>query len=277
MIVAMSKQGLGRYGMAGWLDQFDQGEVRLMLELSGRTASTGHVQPGSIAREHHLLLLVLAGQGVYISRGESVSLAPGSVLWVQPAVTCDFTWKDPTELLYVGFDVQVHGRPTRLRQDRLFSAEAWSVLEKLEQILDELVLPMPQSPRRTRWLLGLAVTDVMRLHSRYQRAGGLSATQRSRLTQFVARRGVQPTYVSDLAGLLEWSEDYFTRRFRLTFGQNPQAWLMRQRMLATGRLMRDSGLTATQVARAAGYTDLSQFSRQFRRTLGIPPSRYRRG
>lgn len=265
-----------RQSLDHWLVSFERGAVEVDFFASARRTVHATQPTPSPTNLQHRLLLMLRGSGVCTFRSQRLEMTPGAAVWIQPGVAPRLAWRRRAEVLDVAFTLEREAQAVRLAPDWLYADEAWSLREKLEPMLDELALPMPQSPRRIRWLLGLALTDVMRHHFRRMHVGGLSASQRSRVVRHVSHAGVAPVRVRELAGLLELSEDYFARRFRRTFNQSPRAWLMQQRMLAAGRMLRETSATITEVADAMGYTDLSQFSRQFRRTLGVPPSQYRR-
>jgi AraC-like DNA-binding protein len=75
-----------------------------------------------------------------------------------------------------------------------------------------------------------------------------------------------------VATLSVYQLDHRVRRlFRLTTGQ----LLLKLRMDAAAEQLRDTGLSAAQIALACGYSDQSAFARQFRRTTGLTPLEYR--
>lgn len=262
--------------MSAWIARFEGASLRLDAGTNGRHAVEGRSPSAPRAEPWHRLVMALRGEAVCIFREGREVLPAGAAVWVQPGVAHHWDGVGGAELLQLGF-VFTGATPTpRLKPPWLYSQEAWSLRDRMEQVLEEQALPMPQSARRIKWSLALAVTDLMRQSSHYRRSDGLTANQRSRLMRFVSSRELERITVGELAEVIGQSEDYFARRFRRTFGESPQAWLMRRRMLGAGRHLRDSGMTVAQCAATVGYTDVSQFSRQFRRTLGVPPSRYRR-
>jgi AraC-like DNA-binding protein len=80
---------------------------------------------------------------------------------------------------------------------------------------------------------------------------------------------------ADLAAQLDLTPDYFSRVFRHTFGCAPRDWLVRERIAAAGRVLRDTNVPVSHVARNYGYADAAQFSRQFKQETGLSPRRYR--
>ena len=78
-----------------------------------------------------------------------------------------------------------------------------------------------------------------------------------------------------LAQLSGMSVRQFERRFQQTFRMNPRTYLIRLRVAVAADLLRATGRQATEIAHEVGFYDHSDFSRQFRRFMGVSPSAYR--
>jgi AraC-like DNA-binding protein len=79
--------------------------------------------------------------------------------------------------------------------------------------------------------------------------------------------------IDALACRLGMSRSTFVRRFRASTGMGFAAW-WRQAMLLAALERLAAGASVTEVAMAVGYDSPSAFTAHFRRTLGVPPSRY---
>jgi len=69
----------------------------------------------------------------------------------------------------------------------------------------------------------------------------------------------------------------FSRAFKKEFGVTFQEYLIRLRIDRARQLLCNPRLSVTDVAGAAGFGDLSHFTRTFRRQVGTSPSCYRKG
>jgi AraC-like DNA-binding protein len=79
-----------------------------------------------------------------------------------------------------------------------------------------------------------------------------------------------------LAGLSHMSVRQFERRFNQTFRMNPRTYLVRMRVAIAAELLRTTNRRVTEIAIEVGFYDHSDFSRQFRKTMGVAPTDYRR-
>jgi AraC-like DNA-binding protein len=104
---------------------------------------------------------------------------------------------------------------------------------------------------------------------------GLDARQRRALADLVARHRAHGLTPRDLAAHLTLTLDYFTRRFRQTYGMAPRRWLVAERIRVACALLAEGGASLEQVAGELGYDDLKLFGRQFRQVMGMPPGRWR--
>jgi len=82
--------------------------------------------------------------------------------------------------------------------------------------------------------------------------------------------------IGKLAKLSGMSVRQFERRFSQTFRMNPRTYLVRMRVAIAAELLRSTSRRATEIALEVGFYDHSDFSRQFRRIMGVPPTDYRR-
>ncbi|WP_204073835.1 AraC family transcriptional regulator [Planotetraspora phitsanulokensis] len=85
----------------------------------------------------------------------------------------------------------------------------------------------------------------------------------------------QPWSVADLAGIAGLSRSTFSLKFRTTVGLPPVDYLLRVRMHAAARALRETDHTVAVIAASVGYGTESAFSVAFKRVYGISPSEYR--
>lgn len=93
----------------------------------------------------------------------------------------------------------------------------------------------------------------------------------------IETRSAEALSVEEVARVAGLGSFQLLRVFRQSFGVTPHQYLMRQRLLHALRLLRDTALPVIDVAYEAGWADLSNFNRAFRREFGCPPSGVRRG
>jgi AraC-like DNA-binding protein len=150
-----------------------------------------------------------------------------------------------------------------------------------------LIELFPNSEGRPEWF----VTDKLPLLDRNGEVCGLCGTVRSYEEQKAAIQPYldlaavaehlkenfrDPLDVAALAEMSKLSVRQFERKFRKTFQTTPRTYLMRMRVIHACELLTQSRLPITEVALESGFYDHSDFSRQFRKHMGLSPSTYRR-
>ena len=160
------------------------------------------------------------------------------------------------------------------------------VLRKGEAILGQLELHFYPSGGR-----GWCLTNKLPLRDRRGRVVGLmgiskdlyAANERSEDFSHVAEavRQIQEHYdeqlrVKDLAATARLSEYQFEQRIRRIFQLTPGQLIQKVRMEAAVSRLRQTEQPIATVAQDCGYSDQSAFTRQFRQTVGLSPSQYRR-
>lgn len=68
----------------------------------------------------------------------------------------------------------------------------------------------------------------------------------------------------------------FKEAFRRLYGLPVHTWLRQRRMERAAELLNTSGLNLEGVAKAVGYSSVSQFAAAFRQQYGVPPGQYRK-
>jgi AraC-like DNA-binding protein len=81
--------------------------------------------------------------------------------------------------------------------------------------------------------------------------------------------------MEDLAHLAGMSLRQLQRHFKSFFGVGPQRFLIKTRLLAGCRKLRESDEGVAEIALSAGFPDQSAFARHFRHHFGFTPSEFR--
>jgi AraC family transcriptional regulator len=73
-----------------------------------------------------------------------------------------------------------------------------------------------------------------------------------------------------------YSRNHFLQMFRVATECTPHQYFLRLRLEKAQSLMKNQSLRIIDIAESCGFTSQSQFSRVFRRVIGITPRQYRR-
>lgn len=78
--------------------------------------------------------------------------------------------------------------------------------------------------------------------------------------------------LAEIAGM---SRSHLCHQFRRHFGTTISRYAIRKRMSTAERLLYDMAMRPGDIARAVGYPDIYQFSKQFKKSFGTSPTKYR--
>ncbi|MBB4594661.1 AraC family transcriptional regulator [Xanthomonas cannabis] len=82
----------------------------------------------------------------------------------------------------------------------------------------------------------------------------------------------QPLRIATLAGQAAMSESAFHRNFKAATALSPLQYQKQLRLLQARHLLTAHGKSVTTAAMDVGYESATQFSREYARTFGLPPS-----
>jgi AraC-like DNA-binding protein len=228
-----------------------------------------------VARPWHTLYLVLEGEIATRVAAESFVLKPGTLFWLMPHEPHDMQW--PTKLVFteIWFRLRDNAHDICLPEPVMVQEGAWDILPFMDGIEDEMRRHSVGYEQKIRHWLALIVLDSLRSGGVKAETRQLSALQRVRVTEFVRQNLAARPSLAAMAGAAHLSPDYFSRLFRNTYGLAPRDWMVRERIHAAARLLRDSDLTIYQISSRLGYANVSQFSRQFAHVMGLNARAYR--
>ncbi|MGW8280247.1 helix-turn-helix domain-containing protein [Sphingomonas aurantiaca] len=106
--------------------------------------------------------------------------------------------------------------------------------------------------------------------------GGLAAWQVRNVVQYIDTYLGATIGVDALAEVARLSTGHFCRAFKVTTGETPHAFLIRQRVRRAQTLMLQTDDTLSHIAYACGLTDQAHLTRLFRRVVGATPLIWRR-
>jgi AraC-like DNA-binding protein len=106
--------------------------------------------------------------------------------------------------------------------------------------------------------------------------GKLAGWQTRRLIAYIETHLQDTIRTADLAAIARLSTSHFGHAFRMTFGETPCHYVLRQRVQQAQILIQSQQAPLTEIALACGFCDQSHFTRLFRRVTGTNPSEWRR-
>lgn len=237
------------------------------------------------------LWYVWAGSGRMRIDGDPVSLRPGTCLWMRPG-SYYLAEHDPERPLGVSF---IHFTPRDARgracladfelpqtihtvRDPLFFSVVMtrivSLLRKRDAGRNSETAPWPEG--QTEWLFRSLIEEL--LHPDTTTAPTPWIRYQSAIEGQVARIFEQPSQVpsvSKLAGEIALSPDHYSRIFRRITGASPRDLIQQARLERACQLLHETPLSITEIAEQAGYSDVFQFSRLFKRKIGEAPTHWR--
>jgi AraC-like DNA-binding protein len=80
---------------------------------------------------------------------------------------------------------------------------------------------------------------------------------------------------TELAGILNVSREYLTRRFKEETAMTPHAYILREKLRLACHLLKETSMSSKQIAARLGYDEPAHFTRTFKRVIHMTPSRFR--
>jgi AraC-like DNA-binding protein len=161
-------------------------------------------------------------------------------------------------------------RPTRDRVGPML--EAMSQLEGLPRVIQFLsILDTLAHARGTRTLASRGFTDQINPLANPQ-----DLERMNRVCQTIQDRLDQPLTLPELARIVHLSDGAFSRYFHAHTGRTFPQFVNELRVGRACRLLAEGQMNVTEIAFACGFSNLSNFNRQFRRLKQMSPREFRK-
>lgn len=126
-------------------------------------------------------------------------------------------------------------------------------------------------------LIAYLAQSYGQVKSRDLAAGGLSASNRRRVTDYIEAHLDEPLSIAVLAQQAGLSPDHFARCFAASFGQPPHRYVQQRRIEAALGMLSHSSRSISEIAVELGFYSHTHFTRVFRQQTGMTPSQARAG
>lgn len=108
------------------------------------------------------------------------------------------------------------------------------------------------------------------------RNASLSSSQRAQIEKFVDSELSSNFGLVDLAALVGYSPDHFSRLFKQAFHQTPYQYVLSRRIERAMAMLRDERLSIAEIALACGFSNQGHLTTAFKRRTGTTPGAYRK-
>lgn len=224
-------------------------------------------QFGPAVRHYHLLHYVLEGEGTFLKGGAAHRVEAGDLFVIRPEEVTTYRASSARPWQYVWLGFQAGETPPFLQVPVIRQPP----VRKLFESLREQCRYEHQDGR----VFALLYDVLWRLSQDAPPPASRQEPYAAYAKAYLETSYMQPVSIQKLADTLHIDRRYLTVLFREAYGEPPQAYLMRLR-LEQAREFLGQGYGVTEAATLAGFSDLSNFSRQYKRQFGASPSRQKR-
>ena len=129
-------------------------------------------------------------------------------------------------------------------------------------------------PWKEEKLFELINTSIENVRS-MQKTDSIVHSQKDIIKDYIDRNYKKDISAKDVAGILGYSDVYFSKVFKQLFDDNFINYLTKIRIDRAKVLLKDVSFNIKEVGKSVGYADSNYFTKVFKRSVGMSPSEYR--
>lgn len=221
---------------------------------------------GPAVRDCYLLHYVLSGKGKFRNKRGEYSLSEGQLFLIRPGEITYYVAdeNEPWHYIWIGFMGKLasafDGAPDVMACDcrsRFFEMQNAVNSKKMREEL----------------LVGNLYFLMAELLSKDNFTRASESDMASRAASYIERSYMNRLSVEELANGMHVSRQYLSRIFKQKYGVSVQEYIMSVRMKRAAEFLRH-GCSVSDTANMAGYSDVFNFSKMFKKYYGVAPSKH---
>lgn len=236
---------------------------------------------GPGVRDHYLIHFVVSGKGSYTVNNCVYTLNSGDIFLAKPnqLITYSADLVEPWEYYWVGFNGACANKLVgSLPFQDNNSVHHCKYPESVKKALLDIFLSRGSEPRNEVLMIGYLYIFIAEL---MQESEALVPNILNSSSQYVlsAIKFIQFNYshdisIDDIAKAVGVSRSHLYRVFISNVSQSPIDYLTTYRINEACVLLKSSSLSIAEIAVSVGFFDQFYFSRVFKKSKGVPPSKY---
>ncbi|WP_314164814.1 response regulator transcription factor [Lachnoanaerobaculum gingivalis] len=133
----------------------------------------------------------------------------------------------------------------------------------------------PWKEEKLTGLISEAIVNIKELSLENSANENLQESQKSAIKKYIKENYKRDISAGDVAGILGYSDVYFSKIFKQLFDDTFINYLTKVRIDKAKVLLKDVSFNIKEVGASVGYTDSNYFTKVFKRAVGMSPSEYR--
>lgn len=262
--------------MPGFLKHFFQSDRRLFVSEFGHSEHAESKTVGPWSREMYILHIVIRGNAAF----SGFNVTAGQAFLIAKEHLHSFTISEDYEHYWLGFDGEdaaklLEGFHIRYDSHQLFLVENFDFAKiLLLQACERFESKEIRGAEALARAVLLSILPLLKGADSSESCSNINYSEKARM--FIKANYTSPITMEEIARELHISEKYMYRLFLERFGMSVQGFLIKTRMEVGANLLKNSGMSVTEIALSVGYTSLHAFSKAFSKFYGISPSVYKK-
>ena len=229
---------------------------------------------------YYSIEFVARGEGFLKLKGKNYSLSPGDIFAYGPRVSQDIRCNPDRPLVkyfvdFVGSSVhELLKSPAPSPGQLMQTSSPEEILRLFENLIDAGLRATPFSGRICSAILEQLLLRLGETAVSPGTIGTMAFETYQQCRQLIQDHYLQLTGLAEIADHCHVDPAYICRLFARFDHQSPYQYLIRLKMLNAAERLQSPGTLVKQVADELGFGDPFQFSRTFRRMLGVSPRHY---
>ena len=238
---------------------------------------------GPHKRGHYLFHYVITGSGTLYANETSYHITAGHGFLIVPGQTTTYVADaaDPWEYTWIELDGLRVNESLSLAgisgDQPLYTPQNREAGLRLQEQMLYIVNHPQDSPVRQIGQAFLFLDQLVQSSAapRRQSPRRLRDFYMKEALSFIEQNFQRDVSIEEIAAFCGLNRSYFSKLFRDTMGESPQAFLLHYRMARAAQMLKETALPIGTISSMVSYANQLHFSRAFKSVYGVAPRTYR--
>lgn len=219
---------------------------------------------GPAVRHYFLLHYIVDGEGTFCRNGESYRLRKGDLFIIHPEEVTVYTADQENPWHYIWLAFHAQSTPEFLQSWVIRQAPVEKSFQQLGMLTD------PETEIGKIYALTYEILGQLSRHT--DPAPRRNTEYAAYAKALLDASFMRPIQIQQIAEALHIDRRYLTSLFQAAYGVTPKNYLLNLRLKQAKDFL-DQGYGVAQSAEMAGFSDFSNFSKQFKHVYGTSPTK----
>lgn len=256
---------------------FSEKDIQLK-DLAYSNWNNATMKKNNLMQSFYSIFIVIGGSGIYEYKNKSFKIFPGQIFYVPPGLECTYHYdNEKTKWEHITFEITGECAKNYIEMMGLTPDNPIKNCEDYEEVLSLIKVIFDKYIEENT----VEYYDVLSAFFKIIACNAKRTTPKPQNLSNIIKEYINHNYmdaqltVESVCEVYKVNPSYMSRIFKQDISLSIKSYITNLRMAEARRLLRDTKITAKEIAFSVGFSNETHFLKTFKKHQGMTPKQYR--